>query len=95
MIVLGVLALGFKALRVPGTISGIFIIGYGLSRIFVEFFREPDAQLGYLMGTNWLTMGQILSLPMIILGIWAIVRARRAAAFEKAVAGKTDNPAKV
>jgi phosphatidylglycerol---prolipoprotein diacylglyceryl transferase len=95
LLVLGVMALGFKALRVPGTISGTFVIGYALSRIFVEFFREPDAQLGYLLGTNWLTMGQVLSLPMIALGIWAIVRARRAAASEKAVAGKTDNPAKV
>jgi phosphatidylglycerol:prolipoprotein diacylglycerol transferase len=45
----------------------------------VEFFREPDAQLGYLAG-NWLTMGMVLSTPMVALGIWAILRARLAPA---------------
>jgi phosphatidylglycerol:prolipoprotein diacylglycerol transferase len=60
-------------------VTGVFVIGYALSRIFVEFFREPDAQLGYLLGTNWLTMGMVLSSPMILLGIWAIFRARHAA----------------
>jgi phosphatidylglycerol---prolipoprotein diacylglyceryl transferase len=69
-----------KSLKTPGLTSGVFVIGYALSRIFVEFFREPDAQLGYLAGTNWLTMGMILSSPMILLGIWAIIRARRAVA---------------
>jgi phosphatidylglycerol:prolipoprotein diacylglycerol transferase len=66
------------ALKTPGTITGVFVIGYALSRISVEFFREPDAQLGYLLGTNWLTMGMVLSSPMILFGIWAIVRARHA-----------------
>ncbi len=51
--------------------------GYGLSRIFVEFFREPDAQLGYLFG-GWLTMGMVLSVPMVLLGIWAMATARPA-----------------
>jgi phosphatidylglycerol:prolipoprotein diacylglycerol transferase len=68
-----------RSLKTPGLTSGIFVIGYALSRIFVEFVREPDAQLGYLAGTDWLTMGMILSSPMILLGIWAIARARRAA----------------
>ena len=68
------------ALKTPGTVSGIFVIGYALSRIFVEFFREPDAQLGYLAGTGWLTMGMVLSFPMALFGLWAIFRARRAAA---------------
>ena len=68
-----------KALKIPGTVTGVFVIGYALSRIFVEFFREPDAQLGYLLGTNWLTMGMVLSSPMILLGVWAIFRARHAA----------------
>ena len=68
-----------RSLKTPGLTSGIFVIGYAVSRIFVEFFREPDAQLGYLAGTDWLTMGMILSSPMILLGIWAIARARRAA----------------
>ncbi len=72
------------ALKKPGTVSGIFIIGYALSRIFVEFFRQPDRQLGYLLGTNWLTMGMVLSLPMIAIGLWAVVRAGRAAARQPA-----------
>ncbi|EUB96994.1 Prolipoprotein diacylglyceryl transferase [Rhizobium sp. CF080] len=78
LLVLALLIFRFKALRVPGTIAGTFVIGYALCRIFVEFFREPDAQLGYLLGTNWLTMGMILSLPMIAAGLWAIFRARAA-----------------
>ncbi|KRD52863.1 prolipoprotein diacylglyceryl transferase [Ensifer sp. ENS10] len=68
-----------QALKSPGLVTGIFVLGYALSRIFVEFFREPDAQIGYLVG-GWLTMGMVLSLPMALAGIWAITRARRAAA---------------
>nr|WP_174459599.1 prolipoprotein diacylglyceryl transferase [Neorhizobium vignae] len=78
LLVLALLIFRFKALKVPGTIAGTFVIGYALCRIFVEFFREPDAQLGYLLGTNWLTMGMVLSLPMIAAGVWAILRARAA-----------------
>ncbi|MGE6741652.1 prolipoprotein diacylglyceryl transferase [Allorhizobium pseudoryzae] len=66
-----------KALRQPGVVAGIFVCGYALSRIFVEFFREPDPQLGYL-AFGWLTMGMVLSLPMFLIGLWAIWRARRA-----------------
>jgi len=62
----------------PGFISGVFVTGYGLARIFVEFFREPDQQIGYLLG-GWLTMGMVLSTPMVIIGLWAALRARRAA----------------
>ncbi|WP_425985017.1 prolipoprotein diacylglyceryl transferase [Ensifer sp. R-19] len=68
-----------QALKSPGLVTGIFVLGYALSRIFIEFFREPDAQIGYLVG-GWLTMGMVLSLPMALAGIWAITRARRAAA---------------
>ncbi len=51
-------------------LGGLFVTGYGLSRFAIEFFREPDAQLGILsMG---LTMGQLLSLPMILLGLFLI-----------------------
>ena len=53
-------------LKRPGLTAGIFGIGYALSRIFVEFFRLPDAQLGYLLGTGWLTMGMVLSLPILL-----------------------------
>ena len=66
------------ALRRPGLVAGIFGIGYGLSRFAVEFVRLPDAQLGYLYG-GWLTMGQVLSLPMILAGIGLIAYAMRGA----------------
>ncbi|MDM9628814.1 prolipoprotein diacylglyceryl transferase [Rhizobium sp. S152] len=77
VLVLALMIYVLRALKTPGFISGVFVCGYAMSRIFVEFFREPDAQLGYLLGTNWLTMGMVLSSPMILLGIWAMVRARR------------------
>ena len=69
-------------LRTPKFIGGAFVAGYGLSRIIVEFFREPDAHIGYLLGTGWLTMGMVLSLPMVLAGAWAMATARppRAAA---------------
>ena len=66
-----------KKLKRPKFVGGAFVAGYGLSRIIVEFFREPDAHIGYLAGTNWLTMGMILSLPMVLAGIWAMVAAQR------------------
>ncbi len=79
LVVLQVLARRFDALKAPGRITGVFVLLYGLSRIVVEFFREPDAHIGYLAG-NWLTMGMVLSLPMVLLGLWAVWRANRAAA---------------
>ena len=48
-------------------VSGLFLLLYGLARFTVEFFREPDAQLGFI-AFDWLTMGQLLSTPMIIVG---------------------------
>ena len=63
-------------LKSPGFVGGAFVCGYGLSRIFIEFFREPDAHIGYLAG-NWLTMGMILSLPMVIAGGLAMATARK------------------
>ncbi|EJZ16734.1 prolipoprotein diacylglyceryl transferase, partial [Rhizobium sp. Pop5] len=82
LLVLAALVYGMRALKCPGFVTGVFVCGYALSRIFVEFFREPDAQLGYLLGTNWLTMGMVLSSPMILLGLWAMLRARRQAALQ-------------
>ena len=61
-----------------GRLSGIFLVGYALARIAVEFFREPDVQIGYLAGG--ITMGQLLSLPMLAFGLFLLARARRAAA---------------
>ena len=48
--------------------SGVFALLYGSFRFLVEFVREPDAQLGYLV-LGWVTMGQVLSLPLILLGL--------------------------
>jgi phosphatidylglycerol:prolipoprotein diacylglycerol transferase len=56
-----------------GLLTGVFLSGYALSRIFVEFFREPDRQIGYLIGGT--TMGQWLSLPMLAVGVYLILRA--------------------
>lgn len=55
-----------------GTVSGVFLIGYGTFRFLVETVREPDSQIGYIAGL--ITMGQILCLPMILVGIFLIVR---------------------
>jgi len=63
------------ALKRPGLILGSFIAIYGFARITAEFFREPDPQLGFLWGG--LTMGMLLSVPMIIAGVILIVLARR------------------
>jgi phosphatidylglycerol---prolipoprotein diacylglyceryl transferase len=63
------------ALKRPGTIIGAFALGYGMIRIFCELFREPDAQLGFLW--QGLTMGMLLSLPLMLAGIAFIVAARR------------------
>ncbi|HIF9385857.1 TPA: prolipoprotein diacylglyceryl transferase [Photobacterium damselae] len=68
-----ILNLFIRKPRPTGAVSGLFLLCYGSFRFFVEFFRQPDAQLGFFDG--WLTMGQILSTPMILLGaailIWA------------------------
>ncbi len=56
--------------RPMGSVSGLFLIGYGAFRIIVEFFRQPDSQLGLFGG---ISMGQILSVPMIIAGILMII----------------------
>jgi phosphatidylglycerol:prolipoprotein diacylglycerol transferase len=57
-----------------GLPSGVFLTGYAVCRMVAELFREPDAQLGFLFGG--ITMGQLLSLPMLLAGIWLIVRSR-------------------
>ncbi len=89
-LVLGVLLLYLVyrrgGLRYPGLMTGVFLTGYGLARGCVEFFRQPDAQfysfdnpMGYALqfgGWGGLTMGQILSLPMIVFGVVLILRAR-------------------
>ena len=59
-----------KTLPPPGTIFWSFIAGYGLCRMVVELFREPDAHLGFILGS--FSMGQLLSLPMIVAGIFML-----------------------
>ena len=75
-------------LKLPGWITGLFFAGYGISRFIVEFFRQPDVQFVTLenpVGLAWhiggigLTMGQVLSLPMIAVGVFLCLRARRRA----------------
>lgn len=72
------------ALRRPGLVLGVFVAGYGLSRFVVEFFRQADAQfitpdnpLGHVLGgpVLGLTMGQLLSLPMVVIGLAFVIRA--------------------
>ncbi|WP_207456952.1 prolipoprotein diacylglyceryl transferase [Azospirillum sp. SYSU D00513] len=75
-IVLAILARNPAVRARPGLIGGLFFIGYSLSRIIVEFFREPDPQLGFLFAGA--TMGQLLSLPMLAFGLWLALRARPA-----------------
>ena len=62
-------------MRRPGLLGGLFVAGYSAARIACEFFREPDAQLGFLWGG--ITMGQLLSVPMALVGLGAIVVAAR------------------
>lgn len=57
-----------------GLLSGIFLSGYAVFRFAAEFFREPDPQLGFIY--QWLTMGQLLCLPMLLLGTWLIATSR-------------------
>lgn len=78
-IILAILAYIPAVLKRPGMLAGSFLTGYGIARIIGELFRQPDPQLGFLFGG--ITMGQILSLPMIIIGlglaIWAWRRGER------------------
>ncbi len=66
-----------KARYEPGKLVGIFLLGYGCFRFFVEYFREPDAQFAGTMFENVIHMGQVLCLPMIVGGIYLIATAKR------------------
>ena len=59
--------------RPLGQVSGCFLVAYGLMRIVTEFFREPDAGIGFV-ALDFLTMGQLLSIPMILLGVYLLMR---------------------
>jgi phosphatidylglycerol---prolipoprotein diacylglyceryl transferase len=64
----------FGVLQHAGRASGIYALFYGCVRIFVEFFREPDSFIGYYGG--FMTWGMVLSLPMVLVGIWLLWRSR-------------------
>ena len=64
--------------RQAGVLSGLFLIGYALGRMLVEFVRVPDEHLNYLL-FDWVTMGHLLSLPMLILGLFLTLRRQPAA----------------
>jgi phosphatidylglycerol---prolipoprotein diacylglyceryl transferase len=87
LLVVVLLWLAFRRgwLKRPGAIMGVFLAGYGLARFLVEFVRQPDAQfvsdgnpvgLALQIGGWGLTMGQLLSLPMLAVGLWFALRAR-------------------
>ena len=76
LVLLFILFLYRRKPRPTGAITGVFLLVYGSFRFFVEFFRMPDPQLGYL-AWGWLTMGQLLSLPMVLLGVGLLVWAHR------------------
>jgi len=59
--------------RKTGAVSGLFALGYAVFRFAVEFVRMPDVQLGYL-AFGWLTMGQLLCVPLILAGAWLLCR---------------------
>ncbi|MBN8544016.1 MAG: prolipoprotein diacylglyceryl transferase [Alphaproteobacteria bacterium] len=63
-------------MRYRGAVGGLFLAGYGVARFVMEFFRMPDPQLGFLFG-QWLTMGQLLCVPMIVAGAWLMLRSKR------------------
>ncbi len=80
VVLLAVLAYMFwrtKARYEPGKLVGTFLLGYGLSRFVVEFFREPDSQFAGTFFENVLHMGQVLTLPMIFGGLYLILTAKR------------------
>ena len=79
LVVLNGLAVASGALRRPGLLAGAFAFGYGCARIIAEQFREPDAGLGFLLplGSGGISMGMLLSAPLLMLGGWLIFQALR------------------
>ena len=74
-------------------VSGLFALLYGIFRFAVEFVRLPDPQLGYLFGTHWVTMGQMQSAPLIIVGIFLLWLSRRAPVVQPAASVKATSHA--
>jgi phosphatidylglycerol:prolipoprotein diacylglycerol transferase len=72
--VMNIMSLKYDTLRRPGLNTGVFLILYGLFRALLETVREPDRQMPEFL-RGYLTMGMLLCLPMIALGIWLVRRA--------------------
>jgi phosphatidylglycerol:prolipoprotein diacylglycerol transferase len=81
VVLLIVMLLLARRRRPDGVQLGWLLVLYGCARTGLELFREPDAQIGFLL--RYLTMGQLLSVPMVVGGVWLLVRARRASPGEK------------
>jgi phosphatidylglycerol:prolipoprotein diacylglycerol transferase len=75
IVLFGIVQLARKQNKNPGYISGIFLFFYGVFRIFIEFFREPDPQIGFLF--SLITQGQLLSIFMVIAGILLYIHERK------------------
>lgn len=58
-----------KNVKPQGFYTGFFLAYYGCVRFLIEFVRQPDSYMGYLLGTDWLTMGQVLSVPLVVAGV--------------------------
>ncbi len=69
------LVLKYRGWARPGLVSAVFLIGYSTARFMVEFVREPETASGFFFG--WMTMGQLLSLPMSVLGVALFIRTRK------------------
>ncbi|NMU26441.1 prolipoprotein diacylglyceryl transferase, partial [Vibrio parahaemolyticus] len=73
--------------RPLGSVSGLFLAGYGTFRFLVEYVREPDAHLGLFGG--FISMGQILSLPMVVIGVLMMVWAYKRGHYKDELPQKT------
>lgn len=58
----------------PGRLSGLFLTGYGTARLVAECFRLPDANIGYLFGTEFVTLGMVYTVPMMLFGMYLLLR---------------------
>lgn len=75
LVILTLLYFKTKFKNYPQRMSGVFLIGYSIARFICEFFREPDQQIGYFL--NFFSMGQILSLPIMLIGVALIISSRQ------------------
>jgi phosphatidylglycerol---prolipoprotein diacylglyceryl transferase len=63
-----------KIVKKTGILSGIFLIWYSIARLVAEKFRLPDTHIGYIFGSDWVTLGMIYTLPMLLVGVFLVIR---------------------